>query len=170
MIALKSVDLPLPLTPTSAQIVPGSKLERRVAHGDEAVGVGDGHVVHRDAGAGRTVDVHAGCMPAAATMFTLPKPFTMVSALYFSRSRYVGAGPFGGAERIDVEHAAVARAGFARHLLGGLSLIVLSLNTTGNLVLPHEVDDLPDLLRRALLVGVDRPEKQLPSCRSRAMR
>ena len=75
------------------------------------------------------------------------------------------------AERVDIEHAAVARAGLARDLLGRRrSEIGAFAEHHRDLVLAHEVDDLAHLLRRALLVGVDRPEIELPSCRSRASR
>ena len=50
MIALNSVDLPLPLTPTSAVIVPRRDGEAGVAERRVAVAVGDGDVVDGDAG------------------------------------------------------------------------------------------------------------------------
>ena len=86
MIALKSVDLPLPLTPTSAQIVPGSSSNEASRTAVRPLAIGHGEIAHRDAGAGRRP--LSGAMRADGVgCVHLPKPFAMVSTVTFSRSR-----------------------------------------------------------------------------------
>ena len=100
----------------------------------------------------------AAHVPAGAVHW--PKPFTMVSR--YIRAVEIGRrGAVRVAERIDIEHAAVARAGFLRDLACGFVADRALAEDDRNLVLAHAVDDLLHLLRRALLVGVHRPEEQL---------
>ena len=73
-------------------------------------------------------------------------------------SAVVASGNVRPGQRVDVEHAAVAGARLARHLHGRVGRNRAFAEDGGDGMLAHGVDDLANLLRRALAVGVDRPQ------------
>lgn len=83
----------------------------------------------------------------------------MVSVVTRSRSSQ-SAPAVGGAQRIDIQHAAVVGPGFPRHLTRRFIGDGAFAEDGRDAFFLHGVDNLAHLLRGALLVGIDRPQIQ----------
>ena len=74
----------------------GIEFEDGVAHGGEAVRIGDAEIAHRDAGAAASASIGEPQMPCVGCIH-LPKPLAMVSTVTLSRSRIGRHRPVRGA-------------------------------------------------------------------------